>query len=707
MRRAVLPALLAALTAASPVAAADRPDVVFADFEGDTYGDWAATGTAFGAGPTKVTLPRQMPVSGFVGKGLVNSYHGGDGSTGTLTSPGFTIARKSVTFRIGGGGHAGKTCVNLVVGGKVVRTTTGPNTQPGGSEELEPAGWDVSDLADQTARLVVVDDATGGWGHVNLDHVVFTDARPPQPAAPASREVVADRKYLHVPVRNGARVRRVSVAAGGTVVREFDVELADGEADWWAPLDVTAWKGQTLRVSVDRLPGGSRALAAVTTGDGLKGAEALYREPLRPQLRFSARRGWLNDPNGLVYAGGEWHLYFQHNPYGTGWGNMHWGHAVSTDLVHWQELPIALYPPRHGDWAFSGSAVVDRDNTSGWKKGDADLLVAAFTSTGRGECIVYSTDRGRTWTEYEKNPVVKHAGRDPRLLWHAPSRRWVMAVYDEADGKRWIAFYTSPDLKAWTSRSRIEGFYECPDLFELPVDGDPTKRKWVLTAADSDYLVGTFVGATFTPETAKLRGSPGPVFYAAQTFSDAPNGRVIQVGWLRAPSPGMPFNQAMSVPLELRLVGTPDGPRLAWAPVKELEALRAGSRKFGPLDLGTGDDPLKGLAGELLEIRADIVPKEKAVVTLTVRGVPIVYDAGKAELTVAGQTAKVPLRGGRLRLTVLADRTVFEVFAADGLVYLPVAVIPKADARGVSLTAAGGARVESVEVSELKSVWAK
>src|SRR6185295_14840190 len=156
-------------------------------------------------------------------------------------------------------------------------------------------------------------------------------------------------------------------------------------------------------------------------------------------------------------------------PYGWNWGNMHWGHAVSRDLVHWEELPIALYPRKFGDWAFSGSAVVDQRNTSGWKQGRNDLLVAAFTSTGRGECIIYSNDRGRTWTEHEGNPVVKHQGRDPKLVWDAPSRRWVMALYDEFEKKQWITFHTSSDLKRWEFASRIEGFYECPDLFELPL----------------------------------------------------------------------------------------------------------------------------------------------------------------------------------------------------------------------------------------------
>src|SRR5262249_16899023 len=149
--------------------------------------------------------------------------------------------------------------------------------------------------------------------------------------------------------------------------------------------------------------------------------------------------------------------------------------------------------------------------------------------------------------------ILEHQGRDPRLLWHEPTRRWVMAVYDESDGKRWIAFYTSADLKSWTFRSRIEGFFECPDLFALPVAGDPGLRKWGLPAASSEYMIGTFDGANFRPESPKLTGHRGRGFYAAQTFSDEPGGRVVQIGWLQTATPGMPFNQGMSLPMVLGL----------------------------------------------------------------------------------------------------------------------------------------------------------
>jgi fructan beta-fructosidase len=691
------------MVAAFP-AHADEPDVLFADFEGATYGDWVVTGTAFGTGPAKGTLPNQMPVTSFKGKGLVNSYLGGDKSTGTLTSPEFTIARKHIKFLIGGGGFAGKTCMNLIVDGKVVRTATGPNLEPGGSEELHPESWDVGDLMSKKAKIVIVDDATGGWGHINVDDIVFSNTPVKKPV----REIVAAKKYLQFPVKNKGPMRHVKVLDGKDTVAEFTIELADGTPDWWAPLDVSKLRGKTLRIELKQLPEDSKALNAIAAVDRVTGADSLYTEKLRPQLHFSPSRGWNNDPNGMVYADGEWHLYFQHNPYGVDWGNMHWGHAVSKDLVRWEELPIALSPRKFGDWAFSGSAVVDRDNTSGWKSGENALLVGAYTSTGRGECIIYSNDRGRTWTEFEGNPVVKHAGRDPRLLWHAPSKRWIMAVYDETDRKRWIAFYTSPDLKTWTYRSRIEGFYECADLFELPVDGDLKKYKWVLTAASSDYMVGAFDGATFTPETKMLRGNQGRGFYAAQTFANAPNGRIIQIGWLQAPSPGMSFNQAMSLPIELGLKSTADGPRLTHRPVKELSALGWRSNLPQESALKANNPSLKINASELLQIHVTLVPDEAARCTLTVRGVPLAYDAKLQELRVGDHKVNVPLRDGKLALRVFVDRTAFEIFTADGLTYVPIPVIPKADDMTVTFAVtAGNVKVEQFQVDELTSIWKK
>ena len=437
-------------------AASDEPDILVADFEGSDYGTWRNTGRAFGPGPARGTLPNQMHVEGFLGKRLVNSYHEGDGTTGTLTSPPLRIERQFVQFLIGGGNHPGKTCINLKVGDQVVRTATGPNDRPGGSERLEWTSWDVRELIGQEVVFEVVDQETGGWGHINIDHIIQTNQRLPGVLSNARRAIVIEKRFLNLPVKNGATKRRVSLLIDDKTAQEFEIELADGkserrtaEPDFWVFLDLGSYSGKQAMIQVDRLPEDSRALELIEQSDSIRDSETLYRESLRPQWHFSSRRGWNNDPNGLVYFQGEYHLYYQHNPYGWSWGNMHWGHAVSRDLVHWQELPIAIYPRQFGDWVFSGSAIVDWKNSSGFSSLGGAVLVAAFTSTGRGECIVYSNDRGRTWQEYAGNPVVRHNGRDPRLLWHEPSSRWVMAVYDEHENGRYIAFYTSANLREW------------------------------------------------------------------------------------------------------------------------------------------------------------------------------------------------------------------------------------------------------------------
>jgi sucrose-6-phosphate hydrolase SacC (GH32 family) len=737
--KALLIAVSLVLTASLLHAAA--PDLVIADFEGDTYGDWKTTGTAFGTGPAHGTLPHQMTVEGFAGRGLVNSFNGGDGSTGTLISPEFRLKRKYLSFLIGGGGWEGKTCLNLVIDGKTVRTATGPNTKPGGSERLDPSGWDVSEFAGQTAHLVIVDDATGGWGHINVDQIIQTDNPPPIAAklvANESREITVTNHWLNFPVGNRAPKRVITISVDGQPARKFDIELAEANPDWWAPLDVSAWLGKQITITADKLPENSAALESLRQSDKLLDAQNLYHEALRPQLQFSPRRGWTNDPNGLAFYGGEYHLFFQHNPYGWNWGNMHWGHATSHDLVHWEEHGEALYPDDMGPM-FSGSAVVDVNNTSGFGKDGKPPLVLIYTAAGSPtvQCLAYSTD-GRTFTKYEGNPVLKQitpGNRDPKVFWYEPTKQWVLTLYvglpdpngePDAHGHHkphhTIQFFTSPNLKDWTYRSASPGLYECPDFFELPVDGDPANKKWVLTAASSEYFVGSFDGEKFTPETPKLPGHLGRGFYAAQTYSNVPDGRRIQIGWGQAPSPGMPFNQLLTLPCELQLHQTPEGPRLRRAPIKELQALRERTWEIGAMPHTVIDENktvpasmtlekempnlLADVHGELLEIHADFQPSPDSEVTFTVRGVPVHYSAAKQEISANDIHASAPLQNGQQHMVIFTDRTYFTIFASDGLSYIPIPVIAKPDNLDVAINVHGGPlRVQKLQASQLKSIW--
>ena len=699
------------------MAHAQTPDLLVANFEGTNYGDWKAAGSAFGDGPAQGTLPNQMSVDGFHGHGLANSFHGGDAATGTLTSPAFKIQRKYLQFLIGGGGWEGRTCINLLVDGKVARTATGPNIDPGGSERLQPAQWDVSELLGKDATLEIVDNATGGWGHINVDHIVQSDKRIDAPVMQfnVTRDILVEKPCLNFPVKNGAAKRQVTVLEDGKEVRGFDIELADGKPDWWAFLDATPFQGKTVTVKVNKLPENSTGLSSIDQTNKIKDSQNLYHERLRPQFHFTSRRGWLNDPNGLVYFEGEYHLFYQHNPYGWNWGNMHWGHAVSRDLVHWKELPVALYPDEHGTM-YSGSAVVDWNNTAGFQTGKDPALVAMITAAGQPftQEIAYSNDRGRTWTKYKNNPVLGHIAaenRDPKVVWFAPEKKWVMALYlDHND----YALFESQDLKRWNKLQDfvLPGDSECPNFFQMPLDGDARNPRWVFFGANGVYVVGKFDGRKFTPETGPQRLQNGNCWYASQVFSDIPtnDGRCILIPWGRLPDGeifrGMTFNQMMGLPVELTLHSTSAGASLAVNPARELKSLRQTTHDIKPQPLKPGENPLAGIKGDLIEIEAEIAVGDAKEISFDLRDVPVVYDVAAKKISCLGnQSALVP-KAGKISLHIFVDRASVDIYGGDGTLYLPMAKAISPGNQNLKLSCEGGnTGIVSLRVYELKSAW--
>ncbi len=271
-------------------------------------------------------------------------------------------------------------------------------------------------------------------------------------------------------------------------------------------------------------------------------------------IHFSPGNGWINDPNGLVFYEGEYHLFYQHNASGDTWGNISWGHAVSRDLVRWEELDVALEPDDLG-LIFSGSAVVDKEDTSGFFDGGSGLVALYTNASGKDyaqqvQSLAYSSDRGRTWTKYERNPVLPNPDnpdfRDPKVFWHGPTGRWILLL---AAGDR-ILFYASKNLKDWTKLSEFGadsgahgGVWECPELFETPVDGDPNDTRWVLQVdvnpgfpeggSGAQYFVGDFDGEAFTnenPPDTVLWADYGKDFYATQDWSNVPETTVAACG---------------------------------------------------------------------------------------------------------------------------------------------------------------------------------
>lgn len=339
-----------------------------------------------------------------------------------------------------------------------------------------------------------------------------------------------------------------------------------------------------------------------------------YNEPLRGQFHFSSRAGWMNDPNGSFYYRGQYHLLYQHNPHGLAWDTMHWGHAVSPDLVHWTQKPIALEPDVHPGDLWSGNAVVDTNNVTGLKSG-ADDPILMFSGTG-GVIIHYSLDGARTFQTYDRGREVIDTGgnesRDPKVFWHAPTQRWVMVLYVR-EGAKGANFYTSTDLLHWQFRSRFtaDWMFECPDMVQLPVDGNPADTRWALFAAhDNSYVLGGFDGTTFTASSPVRRqdfggGRPETPFYASQTFIGDPAGRIVQTAW-QGGNRGSTWTGNLTFPAELTLRTTPDGVRLARNPVAELASLRRDPFTLGAQTLQPGGpNPLASIRADTYELTAE------------------------------------------------------------------------------------------------------
>lgn len=452
-----------------------------------------------------------------------------------------------------------------------------------------------------------------------------------------------------------------------------------------------------------------------------------YDQTLRPQFHFSSIKGWHNDPNGMVWYDDEYHLYFQHNPKGTKWGNMTWGHAVSADMVHWEQLPHAILP-YGGGTIFSGTAVVDHHNNLGKQVGDTKTIVAFFSFAKEPfhQAAAYSTDKGRTFTLIKNGgTIVSNQGfdrgeRDPKVFWHEESQKWIMVLWvkrgkkdgtqEEKLGK--VRFFTSGNLMDWDVASDFnrEWVFECMDFVELAVDGNEVNKKWLLYDASFDYEIGDFDGNTFTTDEKVYLGDVGKNFYAAQSFNNSPDGRTVMIGWMNQGGDNsiflkanMPFNQQMSFPTTMELRTTEDGIRLYRWPVKEIESLYANTYKFKNLHIKKAAKKLEDINAELIDLTIEFQPS--ASFMLNVRGLEIHYNKDK-EAFVFGEShlGAAPING-LVQLRVLLDRASIELFANQGAVVSTSYAVPAPDNKSISITTDSEVKINSLIINELKSIW--
>lgn len=523
------------------------------------------------------------------------------------------------------------------------------------------------------------------------------------------------RRYLTFAIGGGSYQGGtcLNLLIDGKVVRSATGRNSDSllPVSW----DLQKWRGKSASLQiVDRATGdwghiNVDNIKQTDTPETMPVAvQPLYQETHRPQFHFSARQwtvtklnpqakeeGWMNDMNGLIYYDGEWHFFAQR------WWKC-WIHAVSKDLVHWTELGVAFGEEQHETGSQSGTCVIDYENTSGLSPDkNTPPMVAFWTrNDNKNHCITYSLDKGRTWKYYEKNPYLVFPERDPKVFWYAPGKHWVMVMYGDSQ----YHIFTSKNLLEWKDEKHpIPNSYECPDFFELPIDGDPNKKKWVLMQGDGKYSIGTFNGTEFKEELGRFSCDVGPNFYATQTWANTEtgDGRRIQAAWMRGGAyPDMPFNQQASFPCELTLRTTPSGPRIFREPVREIAALHGKETTWANRAITESNPLTLAPSGDLFHVKLNVDIPAGSTLTLDIRGVPLVLTHN----TVACGTDPQPVHGALKSIEVLIDRTSIEVFANGGEISLSRCYLPGSE--GLTLKATGGAAtVKSASLFPLKSIW--
>lgn len=575
-------------------------------------------------------------------------------------------------------------------------------------------------------------------------------------------------RYLILPIQESCAEGKVKLDTGSPADMAMDVRLAVDSIEYYVPFELPQGAKEAT-VTIGKV--GAKAICwdHIQLADTFDTQNTDY---YRPIYHHTPSYGWMNDANGLVYKDGEYHLYFQYNPYGSRWGNMHWGHSVSKDLVHWEHLNPAIARDTLGH-IFSGSTVIDHTNSAGYGK---DAMIAFYTSAsdehGQIQCMAYSNDNGRTYTKYEKNPILTPFDglkdfRDPKVFWYEPAQKWYMIVSADKN----MRFYSSANLKDWEYLSQFgQGYgvqpnqFECPDFIQLPVDGDPNNKKWVMIVninpgcpfggSATEYFVGDFDGKEFKCDTKSEVTKWldfGKDHYATVCFSNTGD-RVIAVPWMSNwqyanITPIRQYRGANALPRELSLY-TKDGQiYMAANAVKETQALRKESRSVDNMDVKDEvviDEIVPNNEGAY-ELEMDIVPGnsqlaglefynakgERSKIYLDLKNKRLVMDRTESGLTAFGEKSEphaienhdgrkvnsinyqndfalgtwAPLslcEGKTYHLDIFVDKCSVEIFVDGGRIAMTNLIFPTQPYNSLRFYTEGGtAKVENMKIYKL------
>lgn len=570
--------------------------------------------------------------------------------------------------------------------------------------------------------------------------------------------VTGEGNYLMLPVQESNDDARINILVDGKVAETIYVRLAKSKTDYTVPFDLAPYKGKNVILDIVTPQGRSSVREAkedacwkaieLTDTLNVEDRELKYR----PAFHHTPLYGWMNDPNGMFYKDGVWHLYYQYNPYGSKWQNMTWGHSTSTDLVNWQHEPVAIRPDGLGS-VFSGSSVVDHENTAGFGK---DAVVSLYTSAGTSQMqsLASSTDNGMTFSVYPGNPILtlESEARDPNMFWNDKTNEWNLVLAHALDHE--MLFFTSPDLKKWTLQSAFgkgigaqDGVWECPDLFELPVPGSDEK-KWVLICninpggpfggSAIQYFVGDWDGKTFTADTDAEGNIPtkwldyGKDNYALVSWSDAPDNRRTAIGWMSnwqyaAEVPTMQYRSANTLPREISLFRADDGQLyVSSAPSPELLNLRnklVVSASKTSIGKKSRNYALPESNGGICEIVAEFEANKNQTVEFLLSNnignkVVMSYDAAnhtmsfdRRESGITDFSESFPAvtvsptfeKNGKITLRIFVDRSSIELFGNDGKFVMTNIVFPEKPYTTLSVSSTGGnSKLINLKIYSLK-----